>query len=110
MRSVGEEIAMIHRRQLAPVLALVAAGLITAAVPSSAGPRLAEVRGHLLLGYAKLFDTGTMELRLSDGLDSAVWLRTLVNWKLKSAPYRSWKLMVLPTARSRFQRGRPRRA
>jgi hypothetical protein len=43
---------MIHRRVL--ILAI-AAALIAAAVPSAAGPRLADVRGHLLLGYAKLF-------------------------------------------------------
>jgi hypothetical protein len=46
------EDAMIDRRFLALVAAL---ALLAAAVPCDAGPRLADVRGHLFLGYSKLF-------------------------------------------------------
>jgi hypothetical protein len=44
---------MIDRRILALAAAL---ALMTAAMPSAAGPKLADVRGHVFLGYSKLFD------------------------------------------------------
>ena len=59
---------MIRRRAFALAIAAV---LVAAAVPSAAGPRLADVRGHLLLGYAKLFagDTPGGSLSVGAGVD-----------------------------------------
>ena len=59
---------MTHRGLLTRVL-LVATMLVAAnpAAPARAGARLADVRGHMLLGYAKLFDTGAPGGSLSIG-------------------------------------------
>jgi hypothetical protein len=46
---------------------LLAAMLLVAAAPARAGVRLADVRGHVLVGYAKLFDTGAPGGSLSIG-------------------------------------------
>lgn len=62
---------MIRRRAFALAIAAV---LVAAAVPSAAGPRLADVRGHLLLGYAKLFagDPPGGSLSVGAGVDHPV--------------------------------------
>jgi len=53
-------------RRHAATLAI-AGALLLAATPSVARPRLADLRGHLLLGYAKLFSTAAPGGSLSIG-------------------------------------------
>jgi hypothetical protein len=62
---------MIRRRAFALAIAAV---LLAAAMPSAAGPRLADVRGHLVLGYAKLFaaDAPGGSLSVGAGVDHPV--------------------------------------
>lgn len=62
---------MIRRRAFALALAAV---LIAAAEPSAAGLRLAELRGHIALGYAKVFVTDAPggSLSVGAGLDHPV--------------------------------------
>jgi len=71
------------RRDILTRLVL-AAMLLVAAAPARAGARLADVRGHVLAGYAKLFDTGAPggSLSIGAGADHPVGGRLRVGFDI----------------------------